>query len=89
MAKSKYYKGMLLKHKKYGFVIRLLEKHRFSRWVFEMVKGEMPKHFRPETIFDTNLDTYPVYSSCTIRMSFEPLTDSKMGRLLYEEKQNI
>ena len=79
---SRYYKGMLLRHKKQAFIIKLLDKHR-TRWIFELVSGEIPPNFRPDIIFDTNLITYNVYSYDTIRSSFIPITDSAAGKLLY------
>ena len=80
---SKYYSGLILKHKKYNLVIKLLEKCRFEKWAFEVIDGEMPQSLCPDYIFDLDLNKYNVYSTCTLRNSFIPLTDSVVGRILY------
>ena len=69
---SKYYVGMLLRHKKHGFTVKLLDKHRTTNWVFEVVAGELQEKLRPGFVFDEYLITYRVYSYATIRNSFEP-----------------
>ena len=71
MAKIKYKSGQLYKHKKHDFIIKLLERHKFGKVIFEVVFGKIPDNLRPDTIHDTNLDSYLVYSSDTLRNSFE------------------
>jgi hypothetical protein len=80
---SKYYTGMLLRHKKYNFIIKLIDKHRSTRWLFEVVEGTLPDNLKPDTVFDPYMNTYHLYSYDSIRSSFIPLTDSPAGRLLY------
>lgn len=80
---GKYYGGMILKHKKHGFSIKLLFRHRYSTWVFEVVEGNLPENLRPDIIFDHDLNIFHTYSYDTIRTAFTPITDSPAGRLLY------
>lgn len=79
----KYYKGMLLRHNKYNFVIQLMDKQRSTKWIFEVVEGELHPSLKPDIIFDLDLNLYNIYSYDTIRTSFTPITNSTAGRILY------
>lgn len=84
--RNKYYPGMLLKHYKYKFTIRLVEKNRWDNWIWELVSGVFPENLRPSGVYSSSPTPtrVPVYSSSNLRRSFIPLTESTAGRLLYE-----
>lgn len=81
--------GQFYRNKKYGFIIQLLDKGDWSnRWVFKVIKGEMPLNLKPDKYFTHKYDDRVYqYSRDALYANFE-LISGKGAEVLFAPSRN-
>lgn len=76
----KYKPGQVFIHKSSpDYVVKLVEKGQYGRWICEIISGSVPKHSGVKAWY-TETTRYVQYSTCAFTNCF---IQSEMGQILY------